>query len=1460
MPDSAGNLLAIPNIHASYGPFNSMNDARADLVNTFGDIAEVPRGYTFCVIENNKPQEYWFTKKGDWSSVEQKNTASGGSVVSNVVFRVANGYIQVAYDGGESADSWTNLVALDDLRGPAGVNGKDGKDGQNGAAGPQGPQGPAGSLDVNEYIRQVAANFGMQIVRTTYTDDEQQVHYEYKVNYRFFNTWYTADGSIRGIEGGGGGGSEPVIRIVTGADGNKYWEVDGVIMVDELNHPVRANGIDGENGTDGQDGRDGQDAEAEYTKFKSIAFKRSNSTPATPPTTDGTYEDPTPRASGWSDGIPTADAYGNTEAQLWMTTRWFSKDPAFMENPNMSYWTDPQPATDTADIDLEYSNAPLDTDRTILGNPTGNPWSAGNPNGWYDADAHPELLGDANWQAIRTMKNGIWGNWTIYKIRGENGSAGVSPAATFKTHVFRRSNAVMSSSDPQYDPNRTDVRLPSTEWPVGGSYDSPIPTNVDGQGNPLWHDGIPEGTGKIWEAVATVVSDSDVPPVWSEPAPISDTEFMDYEWCDRDDLDTYMGGVFKKPSRTSPDDEHSGRLPGDPWYDDPEGPDAPENPNPVWKAERKIHNGEYEGNWFVYRIKGENGTNGTSITISGQLFGVYGPVALGNLTLAEEYYAAHYNELGTAKYAIFGEVDNWTKIYEFSMVDGNVVSTDITSSMSIGDMYMFDGDGYIWDGDNFFNAGRIQGPEGPAGKSWYIHIKYSNDPRVLTDPGNADFSGHGGEDPGEYIGIRTDNTYDDSSNPADYEWKKWQGEDGFGYEYIFKLTNKEDVDAQGNPVAPLVSSANTEYSTDKSSAFQGDDYVPDGWTDDPQSPYKDKPYCWVAYRQKINSLWTSYRGSSASSGARAALFSMYSSKGRGLQGVAEKYAVWDDPIHGPELSNPVWQDGIPQFDPDAGYIYLWNYEIITYDDGSAPVTTTPACIGFWQEGLSIYRIEEFYYATSVNSVTGLPGYRCDNASHVNRNNESGFNPQGGNGWDRNPENQRLSKDKIYLWNYEVVTFRKGNEELTEEQRYFVSKPVIIAYYNYTDVEYLLTLFKKVEGDSDTAYLGGLLGVVEKDPNDPSVDVLRGMLNATDLGKDGDINNGGKGKLMFATGFNGKDDVANATFKVFENGHMEARDATVIDADIQGYLRQYCYRQHEVYDASSGIHKFKKDVNAIQLGWEGLTFIEDGESYSFSDNYVDVSFLENLPPGRILLTNQIYSLKDGSVFFNNRCQLTKLGGRFVYQSGQESSIIGDNIYLKNGWVELLHIRCKDTSYNDIVPNDRGSDKFIILSYGGNIEITGSVAQTKTDANDKYVNEEQSEYNLPTNKYHFGESITATYLNLTDNLIRLCYNNKYIYIDSTVYSQGNVNPIYITLPQGTFNYSAGNRVEFLIRKASANTIIFKEEVLGSITPSADVPNLNNPWFGNMTGNTITDNGLYRITKYSSFWIIERLQSLN
>lgn len=132
------------------------------------------------------------------------------------------------------------------------------------------------------------------------------------------------------------------------------------------------------------------------SSFKSIIFKRTNSTPSTP--TGGSYLSPVP--SGWSDGVPTGDA------QLWMSTRIFTSDGL---TPQQSTWTTPRQATDTADIDFEFSSV-----ATNPGNPTSN------PSNWHNTATASDI-----WMAVRKCKNGVWGSWEVSKIKGEKGEQGI---------------------------------------------------------------------------------------------------------------------------------------------------------------------------------------------------------------------------------------------------------------------------------------------------------------------------------------------------------------------------------------------------------------------------------------------------------------------------------------------------------------------------------------------------------------------------------------------------------------------------------------------------------------------------------------------------------------------------------------------------------------------------------------------------------------------------------------------------------------------------------------------------------------------------------------------------------------------------------------------------------------------------------------------------------------------------
>ena len=65
----------------------------------------------------------------------------------------------------------------------------------------------------------------------------------------------------------------------------------------------------------------------------------------------------------------------------------------------------------------------------------------------------------------------------------------------------------------------------------------------------------------------------------------------------------------------------------------------------------------------------------------------------------------------------------------------------------------------------------IPGTNGIDGKTYYLHIKYSND-------GGTTFTGNGGEDPGKFMGTLVDLNPADSNTPSAYKWAQVRGEDG----------------------------------------------------------------------------------------------------------------------------------------------------------------------------------------------------------------------------------------------------------------------------------------------------------------------------------------------------------------------------------------------------------------------------------------------------------------------------------------------------------------------------------------------------------------------------------------------------------------------------------------------------------------------------------------------------------
>lgn len=285
----------------------------------------------------------------------------------------------------------------------------------------------------------------------------------------------------------------------------------------------------------------------------------------------------------------------------------------------------------------------------------------------------------------------------------------------------------------------------------------------------------------------------------------------------------------------------------------------------------------------------------------------------------------------------------------------------------------------------------ISGTNGADGKTSYLHIKYSND-------GGKTFTGNSGEDIGAYIGTCVDYAKDDPTSVGTYKWAKIKGEAGakgdkgdtgkgvkstsVAYQvstsgttvptgtwsgsvpsasagqYLWTrtiITYTDDTTstiysvgrmgtngANGTNGKSIGSVVNYYLATASSS---GVTVATSGWTTAVQSVSAAKKYLWnyevVKYTDGTVASTTapciigSYgdRGSKGDKGDTG-------STGNGIKGIVEHYAVSSSNSSAPTS----WSSTVPTMTESNKY--LWNYETITYTNGTT-MDTTKRVIGVY---------------------------------------------------------------------------------------------------------------------------------------------------------------------------------------------------------------------------------------------------------------------------------------------------------------------------------------------------------------------------------------------------------------------------------------------------------------------------------------------------------------------------------
>ena len=328
-------------------------------------------------------------------------------------------------------------------------------------------------------------------------------------------------------------------------------------------------------------------------------------------------------------------------------------------------------------------------------------------------------------------------------------------------------------------------------------------------------------------------------------------------------------------------------------------------------ATSKQKNGIWE-DWQVSRIKGENGEDGSSISIKGTAYEHHSTTD--DWTPNNDYPCVLIDKI-TETSSDGTTTEKYCIVKRYGRPRPGAVPGWMTIEASEGDCYIMEtenydnGHLYVVNAESWTDVGQIKGDTGETGqdgKNAYVHIKYA---KSLTA---NDWSENNGETPSAYIGIYTDNNPTDQLVWSLYTWKKWQGEDGFGYEYIYKRTTTATA-----PDTP------TETS-------QEDGFVPTDWTDDPTGVDSTNLYEWVCYRKKTYGSWGAFIGSSADS-TKAALWAKYGEKGAtGATGATGNYTEVRFAKNGSSTTPPSLNqfvkapDGWVLIQPSVGTLeYLW---------------------------------------------------------------------------------------------------------------------------------------------------------------------------------------------------------------------------------------------------------------------------------------------------------------------------------------------------------------------------------------------------------------------------------------------------------------------------------------------------------------------------------------------------------
>lgn len=188
----------------------------------------------------------------------------------------------------------------------------------------------------------------------------------------------------------------------------------------------------------------------------------------------------------------------------------------------------------------------------------------------------------------------------------------------------------------------------------------------------------------------------------------------------------------------------------------------------------------------------------------------------------------------------------------------------------------------------------------------------------------------------EWVSTRTKDLegqpWSDWSEPV--IWSKWgaDGIDGDGVEYVFFRNNGATVEN------PTPEDTNTDQYQEKGD-YEGVEYIPAGWTDNPQGVNETLKYEWVSQRKYRNSVWGSF--------SNPAVWAKFGDDGYNGISLRTMYAVsaYDTPpVVVTDNINPgsIWGTAFPDYDSETEAVWCiqayvtYKNELATIEEDGAP--------------------------------------------------------------------------------------------------------------------------------------------------------------------------------------------------------------------------------------------------------------------------------------------------------------------------------------------------------------------------------------------------------------------------------------------------------------------------------------------------------------------------------------------